>query len=205
MKFYAFLQSPKFYLLLIIVFLIILAFFYLTPGYETSPPVPAAERPSTWAQPLTDSKISNFYKVTENIYRGPRPTQKNLKELQSRGIKTILDLEFLHTDRYKIKRTGTKFKSLHIRMLAWKIEDKAIIEALKILTDANNYPIYVHCKHGSDRTGVVIAMYRMVVQGWSREEAIKEMLGGGYGFHVSWKNIPKYLQKADVEKIRKAL
>lgn len=200
-----FLTSPGIYIVAIIALLLILAFFYLTPGYKTSPDVPEKDRPLTWAQPVPNSKINNFYQVTENIYRGPRPTRKNLNELQSRGINTILDLEFLHTDRYKIKKTSTKFKSLHIRMVAWKIEDKAIIKALKILTDPENYPIYLHCKHGSDRTGVVIAMYRMVVQGWSREEAIKEMMGGGYGFHISWKNIPKYIEKVDVEKIKKAL
>lgn len=41
----------------------------------------------------------------------------------------------------------------------------------------------VHCWHGSDRTGAVIAAYRIVQQGWSQHDAIDEMINGGYGFH----------------------
>ena len=46
-------------------------------------------------------------------------------------------------------------------------------------------PFFVHCQHGSDRTGVCIAAYRIVVQGWTKQDAIREMTGGNYGFHGS--------------------
>lgn len=189
----------RFFLPLIILFGIIIA---VTPGYERAVPIPQSERPLTWAQPLADSKVGNFYKVTDGIYRGDRPTPNDLKDLQSRGIKTLLDLEFFYTDRYAIAESKTSFKFLHVRMNPWHIEDEDIVEALNILTDKNNYPIYIHCKHGSDRTGVVIAMYRIVVQGWSKEDAIAEMKGGGYGFHLIWGNIPEYIKNVDVEKIK---
>ena len=45
-------------------------------------------------------------------------------------------------------------------------------------------PVLVHCLHGSDRTGTIVAMYRIVEQGWTREAAIAEMTGGGYGYHA---------------------
>lgn len=196
------LKAHKF---LLVILLILAVFFYIAPGYETSTPLPQSERPLTWAQPLTDSKIGNFYKVTDGVYRGDRPTAEDLKELQSRGIKTLLDLETFHTDRYVIAESKTNFKFLHIRMNPWDIDDDDIVTALDILTDKNNFPIYVHCKHGSDRTGVVIAMYRIVVQGWSKEDAIAEMKGGGYGFHLIWENIPEYIQKVDVEKIKSSM
>lgn len=203
--FYAIVKSPKFYRVFLPIVIIFAGIFYVAPGYEKATPLPQSERPLTWAQPLTESKIGNFYKVTDGIYRGDRPTAEDLKELQTRGIKTLLDLETFHTDRYVIAESKTNFKFLHVRMNPWDIDDEDIVTALDILTDKNNYPIYVHCKHGSDRTGVVIAMYRIVVQGWSKEDAIAEMKGGGYGFHLIWENIPKYLQNVDVQKIKSSM
>ena len=49
----------------------------------------------------------------------------------------------------------------------------------------------------------MIAMFRMVEQGWTKEEAIQEMVDGGYGFHPLWFLIPQYVKHADVERIRK--
>lgn len=199
---YAIIKSPKFLRVFLPIIIIFVGIFYIAPGHQTSTPVPQSERPLTWAQSLPDSKIGNFYKVTDGIYRGDRPTPDDLKDLQNRGIKTLLDLEYFYTDRYNITESKTNFKFLHIRMNPWDIDDADIVTALDVLTDKNNYPIYVHCQHGSDRTGVVIAMYRIVVQGWTKEAAIAEMKGGGYGFHIIWENIPEYIQNVDVNKIK---
>ena len=66
-------------------------------------------------------------------------------------------------------------------------------------------PVLVHCWHGADRTGMVVALYRMVEQGWTREAAIEEMLEGGYGYHSVWKDIITFLETVDVEALRRAL
>ena len=63
----------------------------------------------------------------------------------------------------------------------------------------------MHCWHGSDRTGTVIAMYRMVVQGWSREDALDELVNGGYGYHTIYRNIPAYIRNVDIDSIRQQL
>jgi tyrosine-protein phosphatase SIW14 len=84
------------------------------------------------------------------------------------------------------------------------IKDDQIIKALKDLMDAPK-PILVHCARGSDRTGVVIAMYRIIFQNWTKEEAIKEMRDGGYGFHTGYTNIVSYIEKVDIEKMKKKL
>ena len=63
----------------------------------------------------------------------------------------------------------------------------------------------LHCHHGADRTGLVIAMYRIIYQGWTKDAALDELLHGGYGYHAMWKNIPSYIKHADVEKIRNAV
>jgi protein tyrosine/serine phosphatase len=78
-----------------------------------------------------------------------------------------------------------------------------VVGFLKLATDTNNLPVFVHCQRGADRTGMVCAMYRITVCGWTKEEAIRELKDGGFGFNPAWKNIVRYIEKADVEKIRK--
>ena len=63
-------------------------------------------------------------------------------------------------------------------------------------------PVLMHCKHGADRTGLVSAMYRILYQNWTREQALDELVNGGYGYHSLWKNIPEYLKKVDIEAVR---
>ena len=60
-------------------------------------------------------------------------------------------------------------------------------------------------KHGSDRTGTACAAYRVVVQGWSKEQAIDEMLHGDYGFHTIWDDLVGLIESLDVEGLRKEL
>jgi malate synthase len=88
-------------------------------------------------------------------------------------------------------------------MKAWHPERKEVVKFLQIVTDEKRYPILFHCQHGADRTGIMCALYRIAVQGWSREEAIQEMKEGGYGFHTIWVNLPTWLDELDIESIKK--
>ena len=121
--------------------------------------------------------------------------------LEKMGIKTIINLRPFHSDQNEIE--GTKLISEHIKIMTWDIEDEDIIKTLKIIRKKEKGPFLVHCQHGADRTGLISAMYRIVVQGWSKDEAIREMKEGGYGFHAVWINISDYIKKADIEKIKK--
>ena len=87
----------------------------------------------------------------------------------------------------------------------WHIEDKDVVRVLRIIRKRENGPFLIHCWHGADRVGVMIAMFRIIEQGWTKEEAIQEMVEGGYGFNRAWINIVQYLKQVDVERIRKKL
>ena len=63
----------------------------------------------------------------------------------------------------------------------------------------------VHCRHGADRTGTVVAAYRMIVQDWSATAAIEEMRKGGYRYHAVWSNMLRYLRRLDVAAARTEL
>ena len=144
-----------------------------------------------------------WVKVSDDLYRGAQPTREGFAELKKLGIKTIVNLRSFHSDRDQM--AGRDFIYKHIFMKPWHPEEEEIIRFLDIVTDETNLPVFVHCQHGADRTGTMSAVYRVFVQGWDKEDAIKEMTNGGFGFHSVWWSLVKYLKEMEVEKIRAAL
>ncbi|WP_366112438.1 tyrosine-protein phosphatase [uncultured Campylobacter sp.] len=65
--------------------------------------------------------------------------------------------------------------------------------------------VLVHCYHGADRTGLVVAMYRVIYQGWSLDAARSEMIEGGYGFHSMWQDIAGFLTPQNEALVRAEL
>lgn len=155
------------------------------------------------AIPIQLKGVGNFYRVNNNLYRSGQPTEEGMKNLEKIGIKTIINLRAFYTDTDEIKGTALLKEELSIN--AWWIKDEDIIHVLQIIEKKENGPFLIHCSYGADRTGVVIAMYRIVEQGWSREEAIEEMVAGGYGFHPIWSNIIDYIKNVDVDIIKMGL
>jgi protein tyrosine/serine phosphatase len=49
-----------------------------------------------------------------------------------------------------------------------------VVKFLQIVTDPEKVPVFVHCQHGADRTGVMAASYRIIVQGWSKDQALRK-------------------------------
>ena len=160
-----------------------------------------AERTGQWAQPVTGTGVKNLSRVTPQLYRSAQPDAAGMRDIEKLGVRTVINLRDFSDD--KDEASGTKLRLRRTKMDTWHIEDEDIVRVLAMLRRKGDGPFLVHCHHGSDRTGVVCAMFRLVEQRWSREDAIRELKDGGYGFHPMWKNIPRYLEKVDVEKIRK--
>lgn len=160
------------------------------------------KRPSFWAIKVPNTALSNLYKVDEGIYRCEQPDSNGFKNLEDLGVKSVLNLRNKHSDSLFL--IDSQLNCFKVNMEAKDINDEDIISALKILKEAPK-PIVVHCKHGADRTGVVIAMYRIIFQNWTKERAIAELKYGGFGFHEALANIPIYLQQVNIIEIRKAV
>jgi protein tyrosine phosphatase (PTP) superfamily phosphohydrolase (DUF442 family) len=158
------------------------------------------ERPSSWAQSITVDGVPNLHQVSTNLYRSAQPTAQGIYNLKQIGIKTIVNLRSFHSDRDEIGSIDIGYE--HIYMKAWHPEQEEIIRFLKIVTNPNQSPVLVHCQHGADRTGTMCALYRIVVQDWSKEEAIREMTEGGFGFHEIWKNLPVWINELDILAIK---
>ena len=160
-----------------------------------------ANRPKTWAQRVNLTGVANLYRVSEALYRGDQPSPQGMENLKKLGVKTILNLRSFHSDRDEIGATGLAYE--HIYMKAWHPEEEDVVRFLKMVTDPKRAPVLVHCQHGADRTGTMIAVYRIAVQGWSKAEAIREMTEGGFGFHQAWSNLPRWIRKLNIDRIKR--
>jgi uncharacterized protein (TIGR01244 family) len=161
----------------------------------------SAKKSSDWAKALKKPGLPNLHKVNDQFYRGAQPEKEGYEELAKMGIKTVICLRETDPDLEIIKQA--KLQCIHIPVKTWKPTQKQVVEFLKTATDKKNQPIYVHCKHGSDRTGTMCAIYRMAVEGWSKDDAIQEMTKGDFGFHPLWTNLIRFIQKLDVDAIKK--
>ncbi len=160
-----------------------------------------AERPAAWAQMIKVPGVKNCYQVTTNLYRGAQPTAKGMMQLKTMGIRTVINLRAERSDTNEL--SGTGLNGEHFLMEAWHSDEEDVVRFLKIVGDTNNLPAFVHCKRGADRTGLMCAMYRLVICGWTKEAAIREMREGGFGFSPIWRNIVAFIQKADVEELKR--
>jgi len=161
----------------------------------------ASGRPANWAQPMERPGLKNFYQVTTNLFRGAQPTAEGMKQLKAMGIKTVINLRASHSDKDQVASTG--LQSMRFGTEPWHANAEDVARFLKIVTAPNNLPAFVHCERGADRTGLMCAMYRIAVCGWTKPQAVAEMKNGGFGFNPAWHNLIAFIEKADVDKFKR--
>ena len=167
------------------------------PAAPAAPAAPALAPASGTRTPLRPREdvpgVPNFAQVSAALYRGAQPTAEGMRALQAMGVKTIVNLRLLHSDRDRLEGTGLQY--LHIHAAAWHPEDEDVARVLRVIRDPANQPVFVHCQHGADRTGTMVAAYRIVEQGWTSEEAAAEL--PNFGYHPIWTEILDYLAHFD--------
>jgi len=163
----------------------------------------AKARPATWAVKLDRPGLPNLFKINAGLYRGAQPTAEGIKELKKLGVKTIIGLRANHSDKDILGDSKIAFE--HIPVKTWHPEEEDVVRFLQIVTDKTRQPVFVHCQHGADRTGTMCAIYRVAVNGWTKQQAIDEMTKGGFGFHSVWTNLPKFIEKLDIKKVKAGL
>ncbi len=140
--------------------------------------------------------IPNFLQVTNNLFRGGRPNTGDLATLKSeKSITTVINLEnkmpLVDQENKIATDLGLKFISSPMDA-AVRPTDKQVNQILADLQDASNEPIFIHCHHGQDRSGLIIGLYRVEVQGWTPAKAYQEMLDNG--FHSNLVALDKYFR-----------
>jgi tyrosine-protein phosphatase SIW14 len=129
--------------------------------------------------------IHNFYKVDEHVYRGAQPTDEGFKYLAKIGVKTVIDLrgagEGRRNEESVVTAAGMKYINIPMTGLTPPTEAE-IARILGILEDGTIGPVFVHCQRGADRTGAVVAAYRIDHDGWENARALKEAMVNGMSF-----------------------
>ena len=147
----------------------------------------------------TQDGIAKFQKLDATLYRGAQPHARDFKDLEKLGVRTIINLRKRHSDESMLKGTSLRYRN--IGMNVWQAEDDHVIAFLKLVKDRSKGPFFIHCQQGVDRTGFMCAIYRIVVQGWTKEKALAEMRR--FKPHRIWTNLERYIRKMDVKAVRK--
>lgn len=160
---------------------------------------PARTATTTVAAPREDLLgLTNFAQVSPVLYRGAQPTAAGFRTLKSMGVRTIVNLRSVHSDRGMIAGLGLRY--VEIPSHAWNPDDAVVAKFLAVVRDPANQPVFVHCQHGADRTGYTVASYRIVEQGWDRDRALGELRR--FGFHSVWGGIPTYVAELNPTAMR---
>jgi protein tyrosine phosphatase (PTP) superfamily phosphohydrolase (DUF442 family) len=132
--------------------------------------------------PLRYAELPNFHQVDEKLYRGGEPKRGGVARLKELGITTILDLRWedgkMRREEAEAKAAGLNYFAIPMYGLL-RPKEEQIRRALEIITDPANGKVFVHCERGSDRTGVVVACYRVAHMNWTAERANDEAMALG--------------------------
>ena len=159
-----------------------------------------ATRPTSWAAPLQVEGLPNLHRVSPTLLRGAQPTAQGLARLPALGVRTVINLREHDSDRPLLNGTGLRYARVPVSATA--VDEEDIVRFLRLVTAPDSGGVFVHCQHGADRTGVMVAAYRVVVEGWSKDEAIREMKHGGFGFHWIYWNLAETIRELDVARVR---
>jgi protein tyrosine phosphatase (PTP) superfamily phosphohydrolase (DUF442 family) len=158
-------------------------------------------RPIEWAQPL--DRRFNLYRMEPNLYRSALPDSDAQAQLKRLGITTVINF-YQRSDASWLQ--DQEMRQIHLPLRTNRIDDVDVINVLRSIRQAQaRGKVLIHCKHGQNRTGLIAALYRVVYQGWSKEQALAEMRNGGFGGERRLDDAENYLRQVEVSKIRIAL
>jgi tyrosine-protein phosphatase SIW14 len=130
--------------------------------------------------------VENFYKVNDQVYRGAQPSAAGFASLAKLGVKTIIDLREIgeHSqtgEEGMVKELGMQYVSIPVKRMATP-DNGVVSHILGLLNDSTSGPVFVHCKRGADRTGAIIACYRISHDFWEPKRALSEARNDGMSF-----------------------
>lgn len=153
----------------------------------------------------------NLWRVAPGLYRSAQPDAQGFAATRRLGVRTVVNLRNDTTD--------VQFGARGLNLVDEKLDaadlaagEEQIVGALRTIRRARRHGgVLVHCEYGADRTGAIIALYRMIYQNWSRSRAITEMIDGPFGFHNVFifappgRSIRDYLANVDLARLRRKI
>lgn len=169
----------------------------------TTSALPDHERPQQWGTLVNQQH--NFYRISDTVFRSEQPNAEIIPELRKHDIDVVINLR--SRDKDKTVLSQQNFQLVHVPIHTWALDRDDLLTVMKTIQTAKskNQKVLIHCYHGSDRTGASVAMYRIIFENWSTQDALNEMKYGGYGFHPIWINIEKQFSTENIQWIRQQL
>lgn len=127
--------------------------------------------------------INYVAKVKSGVYRGSKPDEEGIEALRALGVRTVINLRGSeHSEGELVESAGMRYVWIPMKKTKAPTSDQ-VEQFFDVIRDKSAYPIYVHCMKGVDRTGTMMALYRIREQGWSNADALAEMVHfGDHGF-----------------------
>ena len=174
-------------------------------GFKSADTAARGTNPNSSQKATLIDEAKNFYRVDERLFRSAQLDGSDAAKLHELGIKSIVNLR--HFSKGGDRRAfGDQFWLANKPLQSWEIKPAQIADVLRTIRERQKEgAVLVHCYHGADRTGLVVAMYRVIYQGWSLDAARSEMIDGGYGFHSMWQDIAGFLTPQNEALVRAEL
>ena len=134
--------------------------------------------------PYVGVPIDNFAEVAAGVYRGEQPDDAGFAALKKLGVKTIVNFQTKKDDHAAAAPLGLDVVDIPMPTHPYidPPTDAQVKQFFDVVLDPARRPVFVHCAGGRDRTGTMCALYRMEIDGWTKEKALDEMYA--FGFHA---------------------
>lgn len=140
--------------------------------------------------------LANVGRVAPGVYRGAEPGKDGYATLKGMGIKTVIDLRTTENEKQQVEAAGMRAIAVPMSMSREGLKAK-VDRVVALMAAPANQPVFVHCRHGQDRTGIVVAAFRMKQQGWRLADAEAEMQS--FGFNNVWINFRQFIRQYGAE------
>ena len=152
--------------------------------------------------------VTNFQQVSDHLYRGAQPTSDGFKSLSKLGVKTIVDLREsgsrAREEQKLVESLGMRYVNVPLAGFSAPTEDE-VLKVQALFEDGSPGPVFVHCRRGADRTGTMVAIYRINHDHWSNDQALKEAKSFKMaGWEVQMKNYVRHYQARQAQKVEAA-
>lgn len=179
--------------------LVLLALFSATRLLSTAPHQDAAKpapTPPPFAEKLTLPGLPNFAQVNQTLFRGAQPKKNGYTELKKLGVEIVVSLRE-HADQISEERGAVEAQGMRFVSIPWRsfgpASNKQVAEFLELLRASPDKKVFVHCRRGAERTGVMLAAFRIAAQQWTPQQALDEM--ERFGFRgLFFRHLKKYVR-----------
>ncbi len=131
-----------------------------------------------WAADVEAPGVPNFHQVNEHVFRGGQPVDVGWNSLAHLGIKLVVDLRPqsehpIQAEERAVEAAGMHYVNVPMKGMSAPPAE-TVSRVLALMISNSNGPLFVHCRRGSDRTGTVVACYRILHDHWENQKALQE-------------------------------